>query len=227
MQLSVLKSTSRTIDPEHFITILKHLRIIASVPGGQERYFFPCVLNRVGEQEDFETNLLPHAIQFECKHCPKGLFGVLITRLMDSGTEERRESILSLKLLESKIFRDHVSFEVSLPGIHDRVSLQLYSTRIETKYFPDLCKDRSRPLGEMCDETRKVIDASIINSLGNLQYNKSNVRPVMCAKCSNPTCDWHPVEKGNVYCKINCALDGSQRIPQRGRWWYNEGSDIL
>ena len=224
LQLSVLKRTTSTIDPDCFVTILKHLRLIASVPGGQERYFFPCVLNRVREsQEQDLTSISPLSIQFECKHCPKGLFGVLITRLMDSDTEERRSSNnISLKLIEDKIFRDQVHFDISSLGTHDSISLRLHSTHIEIKYIPDKCEDRSRSLGEMCIDTRKLIHASIIKSLDNLHYN---VTPEMCVECSNSVCGLHPVEEGGRHHRYHCSeAKRSIRIPHQGRWWYIEGS---
>ncbi len=230
LSLSTLKSTFSSEDAitcEDFLTILEHLRIIAPLQGGQEkRYFIPCVLNHVPEPKEEDkkvTNVAPLAVRFKCKHCPKGLFGVLVAYLMAPVAED---SSVSLDLLPDKIFKDQVSFEVcSSPGIHDELSLRLYVSHIEIKYFPDLSEDHNRSLGEMCNATRQLIEDSMLKSIENLHYKSDNVKFEMCFKCSR--CDeLHRVEKSLSckYRKIYCSKAGTTRIPMQGCCWYNEGT---
>ena len=114
-------SSEDAFTAEEFLKILAHLRIIAefSKPGDQEkRYFLPCVLNHVSEStgEELETDIMPLAVKFKCKHCPKGLFGVLVTHLMNPEADEREGSAISFTLREDKIFKDQVSFYVKSFG---------------------------------------------------------------------------------------------------------------
>ena len=118
---SVLKSVIGEADSftcQDFLKLLVHLRIItpypSTVPGDhEERYFIPCVLNHVQEsqREELHTGILPLSVRFRCSHCPKGLFGVLVTHLM-TPTSEEPNSYISFSLNEDKIFKDQVSFKV-------------------------------------------------------------------------------------------------------------------
>ena len=90
---SVLNTVIRKgdIPPEVFLQLLVHLRIAAkfSKQDGEDESFLPCVLNHVSEcTESLPTTVMPLAVKFQCKHCPKGLFGVLIIHLMTPDLSE-------------------------------------------------------------------------------------------------------------------------------------------
>ena len=161
-----------------FLKILVHLRIIAEFtkPGDQEkRYFIPCVLNHVSEStgEDLKTDVAPLTVKFKCKHCPKGLFGVLVTHLMTPDANEREGSDISFTLRDDKIFKDQVSLYVHSSGEQDEISLKLHSLHLEINFYPELSDDRDTPIVSMCIEVRKRIYRSIISSLDNLPLQQS------------------------------------------------------
>ena len=225
-------SNEDEISSEDFVKLLVHLRIItpypSTIPGDQElRYFIPCVLNHVQEsnEESLHTDILPLSVRFQCSHCPKGLFGVLITHLM---THEHTVGIggshtMSFTLIEGKIFKDQVSFELHSHSDQDELSLRVLPSHIEINYFPSLDEERALSVGVVCSNVRQVIETSILSSLKDLHYSRFKVEPVMCLRCEN-CCELHPVKKGDprkMYCK---KARRNARIPSQGRWWFNEGN---
>ena len=215
---------------DEFLKILAHLRIIAefSRPGDQEkRYFLPCVLNHVSEStgEELETDIIPLTVKFKCKHCPKGLFGVLVTHLMNPEADEREDGSISFTLREDKIFKDQVSFYVSSLYQQDEISLALHSLFLEVNFYPEGCKDRKTPISSVCSQVRKVISQSIASSLKDLHYNRANVEPVMCIKCADCS-QLHQVKEGKViFCERHrrtCDIP-----PQAECWWNSGGQSCL
>jgi hypothetical protein len=209
-----------------------HLRIItpypSTVPGDQEeRFFIPCVLNHVPEstEEDLHTDILPLSVGFKCCHCPKGLFGVLVTHLMTPvSAEEPRSSQSSFSLIEDKIFKDQVSFEVHSHADQDEISLKVFPSHVEIHFFPSLDDERRLSPGEVCSNVRLVIESSILRSLIDLHYDIRNVEPMMCLRCKDCS-ELHRVKKG-VQCKMYCKkFHKYSRIPPEGRCWFNEGID--
>ncbi len=216
---------------QDFLTLLVHLHIITPYPfttsGSQEeKYFIPCVLSHVqnATENDLSTDILPLTVQFQCEHCPKGLFILLVTYLMNPESDkERSEKHTSLKLSEGKIFRDQVSFEAHSTGVHDEVSVKVHPSLLEVKFFPELSEDRDTSIGEVCQRVREILDISITKSLKNLYYSEENVKPVMCLPCDHCSVP-HAVEKGTEHYKIYCKkFRKTSRIPVLGRYWYNEG----
>ena len=211
------------ISSEDFLKLLVHLRIINSfsVPGDKEkRYFIPCVLNHVPESTVYQlqSEILSLAMKFKCLHCPKGVFGVLVTHLMTPGHKS-----VTLNLLHKKIFKDQVSFEVLSIGMRDEISLRMTPSYLEVNFFPDLSEDRDTPIKEVCNNIRQIIEDSIVKSLKNLHYNRDTLEPMMCFRCDGCS----QVIKGKEYYKMYCeeACETS-RIPPCGRCWYNEGQSL-
>ena len=219
-------SSDDKITCQEFLKLLVHLRIItpypSTTPGDQEeKYFIPCVLNHVQEsrEEDLHTDILPLYVKFECKHC---LFGVLVTHLM---TPESPNAHTSFTLIEDKIFKDQVSFEVHSYADQDEISCKIFPSHLEVKFFPSQCEneDRDVPVSEVCSNVREIVKISIVKSLQSLHYNVQNVQPVMCFRCERCS-ELHPVKEGKKYHKIYCdAARTNSRILLQGRCWYNEG----
>ena len=214
---------------EELLKFLVHLRIITPYPfataGEQEkRYFIPCVLNHVDESREVEqhTDVSPLYFQFQCSHCPKGLFGVLVTHLMTPGPGAEEDGIF-FSLIEDKIFKDQVSFDVrSRYADQDEMCLKLLSSHIEVKFFPSQCESRDISVGEVCSNVRQVIETSILRSLDDLHHDRCKVEPkvsFMCKYCS----ELHEVKKGREYFKLLCKRSRSNRLPDQARCWYNEG----
>jgi GTPase SAR1 family protein len=227
---SVLKSVVSSEDgitSQDFLKLLVHLRIItpypSTIPGNlEERFFIPCVLNHVSvsTQKDLHTDISPLCVGFKCSHCPKGLFGVLVTHLMTPVSAD--SSHTSFTLIEDKIFKDQVSFEVHSGTDQDEVSLKVLPSHIEVNFFFSLDEGRQQSFGEVCNNVRLVIESSILSSLKDLHYNERYVEPTMCLRCEHCS-ELHQVKEG-VPCKIYCKkFHRNSRIPPEGRCWFNEG----
>ena len=220
---------------QEFLKLLVHLRIIArypsNVPGDkEERYFIPCVLNHVQEssEEELHTDILPLAFQFRCSHCPKGLFGVLVTHLMtpESGEnpdDDDDEGRIFFMLNKDKIVKDQVTFNIRYYADEDELSLKAFPSHLEVMFFPSQGEDRDESIGEVCSEVRKLIETSICRSFEDLHYNKQQVAPVVCFRCEHCS-ELHQVKKGKGHCKMFCKKKHkNSRLPLQARCWYNEG----
>ena len=223
----VVSGKDEAFTASEFLKILVHLRIVAEFtrPGDQEkRYFIPCVLNHVPEftGEEVKTDVMSLAVKFKCKHCPKGLFGVLVTHLMASHAADEKESdSVSFTLIEDKIFKDQVSLYVETQSEQDVISLTLQSTHLELRFFPEDCSSRNASVSFVCNGVRERILESIVSSLDNLHYKKPNVEPVICIKCANCS-QFHQVKgQGTKFVKIYCeqSRKGFCVPPQAGYWW--------
>ena len=219
------------ISPEEFLHLLVQLRITAlfNEPGKkakEKKYFIPSVLNHVPESsERRQTPILPLVIKFRCKHCPKGLFGVLVTHLMTPDLSEGATTTFTL--MQDKIFKDQVSFEVRSPGVHDEMILRALTSHLEISLFPEHSEDRETPVSEVCSNVRQIVETSIYQSLQDLHYSRSRVAPVICFRCEDKDCsELHEVEileKGKKL-KIHCEKTRSSFImPAEGQYWYGTG----
>ena len=218
------------ITPEEFLQLLVHLRITAPFstsdnPSQEKRYFFPSVLNHVPEStEEPSTEILPLAVTFKHGHCPKGLFGVLVTHLMTPDLNEGATShTTTFTLMQGKIFKDQVSFEVHSPGVHDEMALKLHPSHLEIKLFPEHSEDRCTSITEVCSNVRQIVETSIHHSLQDLHYSESKVAPATCFRCEDCS-ELHEVEIGKHLVKMYCKkTHTTQSIPDQGKWWYREG----
>ena len=221
---------SKDIEREDFLKILTRLRIVAQI--SDEKYFIPGVLDHVpiSDEEGLQTEISPLVIGFECRHCPKGLFGVLVTRLMSSDLKEGDESSMTFKLIKEKIHKNYVCFEVhNSPDFKlDVISLKAHFSHIEIKFRPEKNNPElgmSRDLKELCNDLRIKLKKLVMFSLSDLNYDKDKVEPVVCFKCENEDCkELHKVEKGRDYFIMHCRKTRKPfRIPKCARCWYNEG----
>ena len=217
---------------QEFLKLLVHLRIIArypsTVPGDKvERYFIPCVLNHVQEssEEELHTDIMPIAFQFEQTfaamrmHCPKGLFGVLVTHLID-------DNRISFTLNEDRIFKDQVTFDIH--NYADVFSLKVFPSHLEVKFFPSQGEGRGQSIGEVCSKVRQLIETSIYKSLEDLHYNKDQVKPMVCFRCEHCS-ELHQVNsEGKGHCTICCKKTHNiSYLPLQARYWYNEGESYV
>ena len=231
---SVLNTVIRKGDilPEVFLQLLVHLRIAAkfSKQDGEDEFFLPCVLNHVSEcTESLPTTVMPLAVKFQCKHCPKGLFGVLITHLMTPDLSEGATSnTTTFTLMQDKIFKDQVSFEVVSSGAQDEMTLKLYPSHLEITFFPEDVDPeyRDTTVAEVCNSVRQIVETSVSRSLHDLHYNESRVKATLCFSCDHENCsDLHPIEKRTKGFTIFC--DKRKCIPAKGKYWYGVGKSAI
>ena len=234
---SVLATVIRKgeIPPEVFLRLLVHLRIAAKFSksgkqDGEDEFFLPCVLNHVsGCTKSLSTTVMPLAVNFQCKHCPKGLFGVLTTHLMTPDLSEGATSdTTTFTLMQDKIFKDQISFKVVSPGAQDIMTLKLYPSHLEIKFFPEDVDPeyRDTTVAEVCNSVRQIVETSISRSLHDLHYNESRVKATLCFSCDHENCsDLHPIEKRKKGFTIFC--DKRKCIPAAGKYWYGVGKSAI
>ena len=217
------------LHPKKFLQLLVQLRIIAPFPTAgdqEEKYFIPCVLNHVQESshEDHpHTDVLPLAVKFQCQHCPKGVFGVLVTHLMTQELCKGGHTIASFTLRQDKIFKDQVFFTVDSLDAQDTISIMVFTSHLEIKFFPESLEDRDSSLNLVCQSVREVIASSIDQSLKDLHYSREKLQPSMCLRCDS-CFQLHPVFKRKEFHKIRCSRTlKASRLPQQGRCWFDEG----
>ena len=215
-----ITSSDDKIGHKEFLQLLVHLRIITpfiTTDNQEERYFIPCVLNHLNEshEDDLETDILPLAFKFQCCHPPKGLFGVLIIRLITS------KSKIEFHLLQDKIYKDQVILEVCWDNDHDEISLKLKPSHLEVKFFPAKSSSdlQVHSVSEVCNAVRESIAECIDQSIEDLHYSKAKVGPEACFKCD--TCpELHPVKNETLYCP---RKKEKSHIPKDGMYWFNRG----
>ena len=218
------------ITPKEFLQLLVYLRITTPLnnSGGKDKqYFLPSVLNHVPEstEEEHSTGILPLAMKFKCDYCPIGLFGVLVTHLMSPDLNEGATNhTTTFTLMQDKIFKDQVSFEVQSPGVHDEMALKAYPSHLEIEFFPESSRDRHTSITEVCSNVRQIVEISIRQSLRDLHYSENRVAPMTCFTCEECS-DLHEVEIGKHFIVIHCKkTHAAQSIPDQGKWWYREGT---
>ena len=164
--------TNTSIKPYKFAKLLESLRIAAPFQmDGEIKYFFPCVLAHAKESAFQQLMLtatpIPQLIvTFECGYCPKGLPGALIKYLMAN----EMESCYTWEIYTDKIFRNQVSFHV---GPLDTIILRITPTYLEIVCIPDRKvqnREEECPLGEVCSEVRKAIEAGIRQVTSDINY---------------------------------------------------------
>ena len=212
-----------------FLQLLVHLRIITPIttPEDEEvKYFIPCVLNHVPESsgEDVETDILPLHVKFQCRHCPKGVFGVLVTHLMTPDVSKQNDTETTFSLVQDKIFRDQVTFDVNCNGFQDEMCLKVYSSHLEVNFIPYSSDDREDyPIKVACCNVRQIVDDSIGRSLSDLHYNNKKVKSEICFRCDHCS-ELHPVIKGGKFHMLICSTTKRRnRLPPQARCWYGEG----
>lgn len=230
IESDIKKVACKEITPDQFLKLCHHLKIITPLktlkPDGDVKYFIPCVLSRVPEsaKSSLETDILPLAVTFKCRHCPKGVFGVLVTYLMNP--EFGASTRITFTLLEDEIFREQVSFRVIFRGSSGDLSLKVFSSHLQLKFKPHLLEGCEFPRGDMCENIRVAVEKYLDSALKDLNYDEDNVKPQMSFECPSCCC-LHKVEDYNEYAKCHVMVCNSSstsvRIPDNGRCWYNEG----
>ena len=217
------------ISSETFLQLLVHLRIITPIatPEGKEvKYFIPCVLNHVPESsgEDVETDILPLHVKFQCRHCPKGVFGVLVTHLMNPDVNKLNDTNTTFSLVQNEIYRDQVTFDVTCNGFRDEMSISVHSSWLKLNFIPYSPNNRvAFPTKVVCCNVRQIVEDSIGRSLGDLHYSNEKVKSEMCLKCDHCH-ELHRVSKVDEFHRLSCSSTrNNDRIPSQGRCWYGEG----
>ena len=240
LEVSVLENlidkSKDTITTEQFLAFLVHLRlaVLFTDRNGILKYFIPSVLNHVQSSvcEERKTDIAPLAICFQLGHCPQGLFGVLISHLVNL---EEIHSSISFDLSDDKIYQDQVTLLVNSCEDVDEISLKKHLSRIEVTMFLDSASSdvesesvlacRKVTPNTVCATVRSILEYCLHLSLKTLHYNSKTLQPMLCLACPRENCSaMHEVKQGEEYCYMRCDVSKAKCVvPQAGRFWFSEG----
>ena len=226
--LSVFNNTTKgddKISSEKFLGLLVHLRIVAqfTTADNEENFFIPCILNHVPEGKMVSSKISSLGIKFPSKHCPKGVFGVLVTQIMNPESDIRNDFCdIKFQLKEEGIFRDQVTFTVEHCGIkHGTMSIKMHPSDFEIIFEPSFSSKNKKvaSVQDICSTILFILKESIKKSSKNLHYKEERVKPIICLKCKKCS-GLHEIIKGKKY---QCGVTRPKRIPKEGRNWFDGG----
>ena len=181
-----------------------------------KKYFIPCVLNHLSEStlEEKQTDIQSLVFMFECGHCPKGAFGVLVHYILTLEEEGK----INWNLDVDKICRDQVSFQFGI--YEDTITLKFLTTHLEVRCCPDAVSIRSEAFSKkaVCNRVRVVLEDGIKQATKSLHYNEKKMKHSLgfpCGKCARI----HQVVKDDGRYMLKCP-DGSYPLPDCGLYWF-------
>ncbi len=224
------------ITSEQFLLFLLHLRIAVPITDkmGVHKYFIPSVLNHVPKSpsDAVNSNIDSLAITFQLGHCPKGLFGMMITYLLNPEVSQE----LTFDLSEDHIYQDQVSllvnssedvdiicFRSHLSYLEVGVVLENYST---SAISSELCAPRGNTPSFTCCKIRKTLEDCIQFSLKKLHYDCKKVGTCFSLRCSYDNCSQlHEVQTNEKYCSMRCSKNNPSKVLLSGsaKLWFAEG----
>ena len=229
---NILGESNDKITTKQFLAFMVHLRL--AVPftekNGIQKFFIPSILNHVPNSacEERKTDIDPLSIYFQLGHCPQGLFGVLISHLVNP--DKKHE--FSFDLSEDKIYQDQVTLLVNSSADVDEISLKRHLSCIKIIMYLEDCSDtlpesflasRSITPTAVCATVRSILQDCLQLSMKTLHYDIKKLQPMFCLACPKSNCPFmvHEVIKSSfMYCKFSkskCA------IPPSGQHWFNGG----
>jgi hypothetical protein len=196
--------TGQLLTPTLFAKLLEYLRIAARFQqDGETKYFLPCALTHAQVKQNVYSSTIPPLIAtFQCGYCPKGLFGTLITYLINN----EMQSHFKWKLNPEKIYRDEVCFQV---GPYDTVTIRFMPTHLQISCAepnPDLPRINNCTQEDVCQEIRESVEKGIKTVTSAINYN-INAQHSFTFYCMSDSCskDPHPA-KLEKYQEILCTL---------------------
>ena len=205
------------------ILLLKELRIMAPFYDHEskgDKFFVPCVINHLEPPPEYSnrSEVQSLAIRFNCGHCPKGMFGVLIHCLL---TQEKSEETMEWVLDKSLIFRDEVSFKVGLYG--DKVTLKSLSKHLELSCHPTTQPERDSKfdIKVVCHKVRSAVLSGITQATSTLHYDmeKTGCSLALIGACESENCaELHQI-KDDDHKFTNCTGQ-LLSLPHSGAFWF-------
>ena len=190
------------LTPTLFATMLEYLRIAARFQqGGETKYFLPCTLTHAQVKQNVYNSTIPQLIAtFQCGYCPKGLFGTLITYLIN----DEMQSDFEWELNTENIYRDEVCFQV---GPYDTVTIRFMPTHMQiscAESNPELPRINCTQ-EDICQEVRESVEKGIKTVTSAINYIKA--QHSFTFYCTSDVCseDPHPSKLKKLKEKL-CSL---------------------
>ena len=200
--IRISSQTGQNLTPPLFAKLLEYLRIAARFQqSGETKYFLPCALTHAqAKHSDYTSNIPSLIVTFQCGYCPKGLFGILITYLINN----EMESEFEWELDTEKIYRDEVRFQV---GHYDTVTVRFLTTHLEIKLI-ECDHEISRincTVEGICQEIYQSVEKGIKTATSAINY--INAQHSFTFYCTSESCskDPHPAKLKKLKEKL-CSL---------------------
>ena len=236
LDAEILGQSNDMITTEQFLEFMVHLRLAVPFEDkkGNLKYFIPSVLNHVPPSagEEGEPDISPLCICFELGHCPQGLFGVLISHLVNP--DETCDILF--ELIEDEIYQDQISLQVKSADVdEDQVTLKKHLSHIEVIMYIQGCsgagsvsKSRGITPAEVCTRVHSILQVCLQRSLNTLHYDTNKLKPKYSLKCHNSGC---PMKRHEVVMSIkefkffmNCKFTKKKEICRCSElYWFIEG----
>ena len=194
--------TGQNLTPTLFAKLLEYLRIAAQFQqGGETKYFLPCALTHAQVKQNVYNSTIPQLIAtFQCGYCPKGLFGTLITFLINN----EMQSDFEWELDTENIYRDEVCFQV---GPYDTVTIRFMPTHLQiscAESNPELPRINCTQ-EDICQEVRESVEKGIKTVTSAINY--INAQHSFTFYCTSDICseDPHPSKLKKLKEKL-CSL---------------------
>ena len=199
--------TGQNLTPTLFAKLLEHLRIAAPFQqDGIKKYFLSCALTHAQVKQNVNNiSTIPQLIvTFQCGYCPKGLFGTLITYLINN----EMQSDFEWELNTDKIYRDEVCFQV---GPYDTVTIRFLPIHLEitcVKCNPDLSRSNCTE-ESVCQEVCQSVENGIKTVTSAINYINAQHSFTFYCTSGSEECrrDPHPAKlmkfKGKL-CNLKC-----------------------
>ena len=207
------------------ILLLKELRIMAPFYDHEskgDKFFVPCCINHLDQSPEYSdrSDVQSLAIRFDCGHCPKGMFGVLIHCLL---TQEKSDETMEWVLDKSLIFRDEVSFKVGLYG--DIITLKSLSKHVELSCRPTPQPERDSKfhLKVVCHKVRTAVVSAISQAMATLHYDMEKTRHslALVGACGSESCnaELHVIKQIDDHEFTKCT-GPLLPLTQSGAFWF-------
>lgn len=211
------KLQSKILTLEMVLLLLEELRIVAPFHdhrSDSEKYFIPCVLNHL--ENTFTSNpeslVQSLALRFECGHCPKGMFGVLIHYLVT-----HKDKNAEWRLDVDKIFRNQVSFEVG--PFSDLMTIRFHTTHLDISCHSAEHKE-SPSLKTICSTVRSTLELGLEQATISLHYDKEKTRHILGFICKKQSCEkFHEIKKVESRRVIICSGEHTF-LTESGLYWF-------
>ncbi len=209
------------------VCFLMHHHIIA--PLNEMKFFLPCILARAEPKEPSlnQPKIAPLLISFDGGFIPRGLFGFMITFLLEREVLTDFKMELCINEGSSTIFRNQISFRVHPLG--DVVEFSLHPSYIRIDIVQSTL-ERSFPIDFVCFYTKDRV-LSILNQIADELRYSIHTKHELAFLCHHPNKSEHPATVKMYKSrpeKLQCTLTKEFKdFPEECRVWFDRVRIII
>ena len=216
----------KLLSVEQVIAVLEHLVIIAPVcrnESNEQEYFLPCVLVHASLPSTpllhNDSDISPLLITFKCQYTPRGIFSLLIARILLDGKDK-------WELYSEEIKRNQVDFCLVKSGHIVTITNFFRFLEISVK---SPCHATERSLENVYVVIKHYISRCLNDVRKQLNYTAiaDHSFGFYCKKFLNRSADHHPaicndsIKPTYTRCHLKCKFTSNLQ-PQHQLWFYKK-----